>query len=125
MSVVNQRTSTKECRPSTYKSLISLFLIIGSLFTLAFLQMEERRRGYEVLKLNRELKVLLEKKKLLEIKRLKALKPQKIENEIQARNDFNQADFRQIIHLSPAVEDISKTKVSKNRISTSAEGLQL
>lgn len=84
---------------SSIKSLVSLVLILGSLFTLAFLQMEERRENYEVLKLNRELKKAMELRRSLEIKRLNALRPQKIENEMKNKGALNHAESGQIIHL--------------------------
>lgn len=88
-----------ETTKSSVKSLVSLVLIIGSLFSLAFLQMEERRQSYEVLRLNRDLKKTMEKRRNLEVKRLNALRPQKIEKEIQGRTEFGQAQSEQIIYL--------------------------
>ncbi len=61
--------------------------------------MEERRQNYQVLKLNRELKQAMELRRSLEVKRLSALRPQKIEKEIQSRTAFIQAETDQIIHL--------------------------
>ena len=84
---------------SSVRSLLSLIIIIGSLFTLAFLKMEERRQNYELLKLNRDLKKAIELRRSLEIKRLNALRPQKIEKEIKNRAAFNQAHADQIIYL--------------------------
>jgi hypothetical protein len=64
--------------------------------------MEERRHNYQVLKLNRELKKTMELRRNLEVKRLSALRPQKIEKEIQSRTAFIQAESDQIIHLPSA-----------------------
>lgn len=61
--------------------------------------MEERRQSYQLLKLNRDLKKIIETRRNLEVKRLKALRPQKIEKEIQSRTALNQAHSEQIIHL--------------------------
>lgn len=132
----NQKTNIQETYPSTYKSLISLLIVFISLFIVAFFHLEERRQGYGILKLNRELKARVEKRRLLEIKRLKALRPQKIEKEIQAKTDFNPAGFHQIIHLSLTEtfektidqtidETIDETKVSKNRNSRANKEVQL
>lgn len=88
-----------ETARSSIRSLISLILIIGTLFTVAFLQMEERRENYEVFKLNRDLKKAIELRRSLEIRRLNALRPQKIEKEIKNRAGFNRAESDQIIHL--------------------------
>lgn len=65
--------------------------------------MEERRENYHILQLNRDLKKTMELRRSLEVKRLNALRPQKIEKEIQSRTAFNQADSGQIIHL-PSVQ---------------------
>ncbi|MEY4616434.1 MAG: hypothetical protein RJB66_1394 [Pseudomonadota bacterium] len=88
-----------ETARSSIRSLISLILVIGTLFTVAFLQMEERRENYEVLKLNRDLKKAIESRRSLEIQRLTALRPQKIEKELKNRANFNRAGSDQIIHL--------------------------
>ncbi len=103
--------NTVENTTSSYRSLISLVIIIGSLFSLAFLQMEERRQSYHVLKLNRELKKTMETRRSLEVKRLNALRPQKIEKEIQTRTALNHASSEQIIHL-PSIP--VSTSVSSN-----------
>lgn len=70
--------------------------------------MEERRQNYHVLKLNRELKKSMELRRVLEVKRLSALRPQKIEKEIQSRTAFMQAESDQIIHL-PSVSSSGAT----------------
>jgi len=79
--------------------MISLVLILSSLFAIAFLQMEERRQTYYLLQLNKDLKKNIETRRNLEIKRLNALRPQKIEKEIQSRTALNQAQSDQIIHM--------------------------
>ncbi len=84
---------------NSIKSLISLTLILSSLFAIAFLQMEERRQSYHLLQLNKDLKAKIEARRNLEIKRLNALRPQKIEKEIQERTALNQAQSDQIIHM--------------------------
>ena len=61
--------------------------------------MEERRQNYQVLKLNRELKRNIEQRRSLEVQRLKALRPQKIEKEMETRTAFSRAETSQIIHL--------------------------
>lgn len=100
---------------NSIKSFVSLILILSSLFAIAFLQMEERRQGYYLLQLNKELKTKMEARRVLEIQRLQALRPQKIEKEIQARTALNQAHSDQIIHLpSPILNHLSKTSSSSS-----------
>lgn len=84
---------------SSIKSLISLILILSSLFAIAFLQMEERRQSYHLLQLNKDLKTKIEARRNLEVRRLNALRPQKIEKEIQQRTALNHAQSEQIIHM--------------------------
>jgi hypothetical protein len=61
--------------------------------------MEERRQNYQVLKLNRDLKKIIERRRSLEVKRLKALRPQKIEKDVLNRSELTQAQSGQIIYL--------------------------
>jgi hypothetical protein len=88
-----------EASNNSIKSLISLIFFLSTLFALAFLQMEERRQNYHILKLNRDLKKIMESRRSLEVKRLNALRPQKIEKEMQNRPALVQAGSEQIIHL--------------------------
>lgn len=89
----------KASSKSSIKSLISLILILSSLFAIAFLQMEERRQSYHLLQLNKDLKTKIEARRNLEVQRLNALRPQKIEKEIQERTALNHAQSEQIIHM--------------------------
>lgn len=103
-----------ESPKSSIRSLISLTLIITSLFSVAFLQMEERRQSYAVLKLNRELKKNIEQRRGLEVKLLNALRPQKIEREVQSRTVLNQAESKQIIHLPTGHIGIDSNSMEPN-----------
>ena len=108
----NQR---RENSRSSIKSLISLILILSSLFSMAFLQMEERRQSYYLLQLNKELKSMIENRRNLEIKRLNALRPQKIEKEIQSRTALNQAQSEQIIHMmDPLPQDNDNARIPRS-----------
>ncbi len=74
--------------------------MIASLFTVVFFQMEERRMNYELLKLNKELKLTLEKRRLEEISLAKFSRPERIEKEIRVRTAFSDPSLTQIIHMS-------------------------
>lgn len=91
----------------SHRSLLSLVLILGTLFLAAFVKMEGRRLSYELLILNRELKKTVETRRILELKKLSALRPQKIEKEIQSRTAYSQADASQIVHLPNSNSSLS------------------
>jgi hypothetical protein len=77
--------------------------------------MEELRQSYYLMQLNKDLKKKIEARRSLEIKRLNALRPQKIEKEIQARTALNQAQSDQIIHMpNPILNSISNNGPSVN-----------
>jgi len=69
-------------------------------FSLVFLQMEERRLGYSVLKLSREHKKILEEKQVKEIQLVKVTRPQLLEHMAQSKFTLKKLQADQIIHLS-------------------------
>lgn len=85
------------------KPLVSILLFIFALFSLVFLQMEERRLNYELLKLNKELKKTLEVRRFQEIKLAKATRPERIEKEIQLKTALADPRESQIIHMSGGI----------------------
>ncbi|MBX2987520.1 MAG: histidine kinase [Bdellovibrionaceae bacterium] len=82
------------------KPFISVMLIIMTLFGIVFLQMEERRNGYALLKLRREHKILLEEKRTREIQLAKITRPQLLESMAHSRFTLKKVQASQIIHLS-------------------------
>jgi hypothetical protein len=92
------RVILKEVKP-----LVSIIIFIFSLFSLVFLQMEERRLNYELLKLNKELKKTLESRRFEEIKLAKATRPERIEREIQLKTAFTDPRESQVIHMNSGV----------------------
>jgi len=91
---------------------------------MAFLQMEERRQSYYLLQLNKELKSMIENRRNLEIKRLNALRPQKIEKEIQSRTALNQAQSEQIIHMmDPLPQDNVNSRLPRSLSKITGEAL--
>ena len=82
------------------KPFLSVVIIIVTLFGLVFLQMEERRMGYELLNLNRDQKRLVEERRLKEMQLAKMTRPQQVERVAAARLTLRKVQASQIIHLS-------------------------
>ncbi len=90
------------------KPLLSVLIIVVSLFSLAFFQMEERRLGYNLLKLNRDHREKLEQKRSLEVQLAKITKPQLLDQVAQSRLTLKKLQSNQIIHLSGPIKFNSK-----------------
>lgn len=82
------------------KPFFSIVLIIFTLFSIVFLQMEERRVGYSVLKLTREYKRIWEEKRVKEIALAKVTRPQLLESMAQEKFTLKKVQASQIIHLT-------------------------
>lgn len=94
------RKSIKQLKP-----FLSVLIIISTLFSIVFLQMEERRMGYSVLKLTREFKKVQEEKRVKEVTLAKVTRPQLLESMAQQKFTLKKIQANQIIHLSgPVVE---------------------
>jgi hypothetical protein len=87
------------------KPFFSILLIISTLFSIVFLQMEERRIGYSVLKLTRQHKKVLEEKRTKEISLAKVTRPQLLESVAQQKFTLKKVQANQIIHLMGPVAD--------------------
>ncbi len=81
------------------KPIISVSMIILTLFAVVFLQMEERRLGYSLLKLNREHRKVSEIKKSKEIQLAKLTRPQWVEKMASSKFTLKRAEPHQIILL--------------------------
>ena len=86
--------------PKTIRPFVSVVLIIATLFTIVFLQMEERRAGYVLLKMNHEQRALIDEKREREILLAKASRPQFVEQVAQRHLTLKKVSAAQIIHLS-------------------------
>ncbi len=86
--------------PQTIKPFLSLSFLILTLLTLVFLQMEERRMGYQILKLEREQRSLLNQKRLREVQLAKMTKPQHVEKLAQRHLTLKRAQSHQVIHMN-------------------------
>ncbi len=84
------------------KPFFSVLILIFTFFSLVFLQMEERRLGYSVLKLSREYKKVLEDKHIREIQLVKITRPQLMESMAHSKFTLKKIQADQIIHLSGA-----------------------
>jgi hypothetical protein len=82
------------------KPFFSVLIIISTFFSLVFLQMEERRLGYSVLKLSREYKKIYEEKHVKEIQLVKITRPQLLEHMAQSKFTLKKIQADQIIHLT-------------------------
>ncbi|MES3039009.1 MAG: histidine kinase [Bdellovibrionota bacterium] len=82
------------------KPFFSVLIVIGTLFVIVFLQMEERRLGYSLLKLNREHKLMVEAKRLKEIQFAKQNRPQLLDHVAQTKLTLKKIEPDQIVHLN-------------------------
>lgn len=82
------------------KPFFSILFIIGTLFSLVFLQMEERRLGYAILKLTREQRQIVEEKRVKTMALAKVARPQHVEKIAQRNLTLKKAQSNQIIHLT-------------------------
>lgn len=85
---------------SPIKPFLSLMMIVTTLFGIVFLQMEERRMGYSLLKLRHQHKQVLDEKRGYEIQLAKVTRPQFLESMAQSRFTLKKISANQIIHLS-------------------------
>lgn len=94
------------------KPFCSVLILIFTFFSLVFLQMEERRLGYSVLKLSREHKKVLEDKHVREIQLVKVTRPQLVEHMAQAKFTLKKIQADQIIHLSGSATSVVEVSSS-------------
>lgn len=90
------------------KPFFSILLVICTLFLIVFLQMEERRMGYVVLKLSREHKKAWEEMWVKEIALAKVTRPQLLDTVAQQKFTLKKVQANQIIHLTGPVETVEK-----------------
>lgn len=83
------------------KPFLSVFILVGTLFSIVFLKMEERRMSYVVLKTTREHKKIKELSKQKEIQLAQLTRPQFVETVAKQKLTLKRATQAQIIHLNP------------------------
>ena len=82
------------------KPILSLLFIVGSLLFVVFAKMEERRIGYEILKLNRDHKNLTEEWRHKDLILARISRPQHVEKFAQDKLTLHKLQDSQIIQLS-------------------------
>ena len=82
------------------KPFVSIFLIVSSLFVIVFAKMEERRIGYQVLKITREQRLAVESKRERVVRLAKLTRPQHIEKLVQDKLTLKKVQRSQIVHIS-------------------------
>ena len=94
------------------KPFLSVLLIIATLFGLVFLQMEERRMGYVLLKLNREQRDIIEERRQRSSLLAKITRPEHVERIAQSRMTLKKVQAKQIIHLTGSQESLHNRDVN-------------
>src|SRR3982751_644331 len=82
------------------KPFFSVLIIIVSLFSVVFFNMETRRMGYVVLKLSREEKRLRDAGRSQMIQLAKFTRPERLHNVAQSRLTLKTAEAGQIIQMT-------------------------
>lgn len=87
-------------RIQSLKPFLSVVTVIMTLLAVVFLQMEERRMGYQLLILTREHRQAQDERRAREIHLAKITRPQLLEHVASNRFTLKKASAEQIIHLS-------------------------
>ena len=87
-------------RQESFKPIISILIIISSLFGMVFLQMEVRRQGYIVWKQSREYKTAMDEKRVLVSKYAKITNSNRLQEVAFSKLTLTEAKSGQIIHMS-------------------------
>jgi hypothetical protein len=85
---------------SRWVPMVSVSILISSLFLVVFLQMEVRRLGYVVWKKSRDLKVRTDENRLLGAEYAKTLRPSRLQEVAARRLTLVEPRAGQIIHMS-------------------------
>lgn len=84
------------------RPVLSIFMIISTLLGLVFLQMEERRLGYSILKMSHTYKTKVDERRALEIRLAQATRLEKLESLASQRLTLKRAQSYQVIYLNDA-----------------------
>lgn len=79
---------------------LSVMFMIGTLLLIVFLQMEERRLGYVVFRLEKQQRVLTDKKWKNEVLLTKMTRPQLVEKVAQRHLTLKKIASHQVIHMN-------------------------
>jgi uncharacterized membrane protein (DUF106 family) len=94
------------------KPFLSILLIISTLFALVFLQMEERRMGYSLLKLTRDQRKVIEERRQRSSSLAKITRPERVERLAQSRMSLKKVQANQIIHLTGSQDGLHNRDVN-------------
>lgn len=92
------------------KPIVSVFFIIATLFSIVFFKMEERRIGYELLKLNQ---VLRQQREIIihkETSLLKLTRPNFVEKQAENKLTLKRANPNQFIYMAGVSELLQSLK---------------
>lgn len=81
---------------------LSVMMLIGTLLFLVFLQMEERRLGYVLFRLEKQQRILTDKKWKSEVLLTKLTRPQLVEKMAQRNLTLKKIASHQVIHMDEA-----------------------
>lgn len=79
---------------------LSVALIAGALFFIAFAKMEVRRLGYSVLKLSREERMWRDRDREAVIRLAKATRPERLATVAESRLTLRRAEYGQIVQMT-------------------------
>lgn len=82
------------------KPVFSILIIVATLLGLVFIQMEERRLGYALLKMSRVHKEQKDQRRVLEIRLAQATRLEKLESLASKRLTLRRAKNHQVIYLN-------------------------
>lgn len=89
---------------TSLRPLLSLTFLVLTLLGLVFLQMEERRLGYQVLKLERQQRNLVNQRRMKEVQLARMMKPQNVKKIAQQRLTLKKTESHQVIHMNSIEE---------------------
>ncbi len=92
------------------KPFFSLAIVILTLFFVAFMQMEERRLGYQIYYLAKKVKKVEQEKRLREIELAKITMPSHIMQVAKSKLTLKRPELNQIIHVAGPMKVYSSKK---------------
>lgn len=92
------------------KPVLSILVIVATLLGLVFVQMEERRMGYVILKMSRGYREKVDERRGLEIQLAQALRLEKLEHMASKRLTLKKAQNHQVIYLNDSNNEVEAEK---------------
>lgn len=81
------------------KPLVSILMLFSTLLVIVFLQMEERRQGYMLIKTNKEYKREIEEKRRKSVQYAKSIRPQQLQK-VAEDGTLKKVEIKQIIQMN-------------------------